>query len=150
MTSKIVRNKTTFGRPYFEPCADFDLRNHFAEVPLVVEGEQTPEAAELALGLLCGKLMAEGNDWDARPPWKMYHISGMILPGGKTGSAMFWKLHHALGECWLCSACFRCLRRHGSGRRGFGQALHQLPSLDWYGRASSLHLPASDPIHFSP
>lgn len=100
MKSRINLNKNSrFGRPFFERCTDFNIENHFEKHSVLEEisGENTPDASERAVGLMCGRLLAEGNDWNL-PPWKMYLLTDVLVKDGKKGAAIFWKLHHALAD----------------------------------------------------
>jgi hypothetical protein len=106
MKSKIVLDKRLFGRPFFEVCDDFSASNHFETISVAktIEGENTHEKSEEALGLLCGKLLAEANEWEKLPPWKMYLITDVLNAEGKVGCAIFWKLHHALADGMFVSS----------------------------------------------
>lgn len=95
MKSRIVLNKSLFGRPYFELDPKFSVENHFEQHFL--DSTESAESSRTSLGLLCGDLLAQGNDWNL-PPWKMYLISNLQLPSGQKGCAMFWKLHHAMAD----------------------------------------------------
>jgi diacylglycerol O-acyltransferase len=90
--SLIRTSRVPFDLPHWEPDPDFDVRRHVERIDLAGAGDA-------ALEELVGRLLPEGFDTAARPPWRMLLVDGYrASPASAPTSVVVARLHHCLAD----------------------------------------------------